>query len=270
MASIKYGCQTYTWQMSYDKYADRLDHIIESVAQSGMTGIEPEICMLGPYNSNPGRLSQDLSNHSLGLGALCLVCDWLGPEETEEERTEADRVINMLEAHFPDTILALCQMPQDDRKDLAQRQHNCIACCHDIGKRAGDAGIVSAFHPNSPEGSVFRTREDYGLLLDRLKTDIIGFVPDSGHIAKGGMDPVQIFREYASATRHVHFKDMTAAGTWSELGRGDIDFAGIVQVLKDSNYNGWIMIEDESGRAVEDPDGVTLENGKYILETFLR
>ena len=226
--------------------------------------------MLGPYNDDPGRPAQDLSTRNLSLGALCLVCDWLGPEETEEEKAEADRVIHVLKAHFPDTLLALCQMPQDDRRDLAQRQRNCISCCHDIGKRAADAGVVSAFHPNSPEGSVFRTREDYRLLLDQLSMDIIGFAPDSGHIAKGGMDPVEIFREYAAITRHVHFKDMTASGTWAEMGKGDIDFAGIVQALTDNDYGGWIMIEDESPRAEEDPDGVTLDNGKYIRETFIR
>lgn len=269
MVSIKYGCQTYTWQMSYDTYANRLDHIIDVVAQSGMTGIEPEICMLGPYNDDPERLSRDLSNHNLSLGALCLVCDWLGPEETEEEKAEADRVIHILKNHFPEALLALCQMPGDDRRDLVQRQNNCITCCHDIGRRAADAGIISAFHPNSPEGSVFRTREDYEILLDKLNPAIVGFSPDCGHIAKGGMDPIEIFGEYAAAIRHVHFKDMTPEGIWAEMGEGSIDFSGIVQILSDSNYSGWIMIEDESPRAEEDPDGVTLDNGRYIQNKFL-
>ncbi len=269
MDSIRFGCQTYTWQMSYEKYADRLDHIIGIVAQSGMAGIEPEVCMLGPYNDNPGKLASDLSARNLTLGALCLVCDWRGPEEAEEERIEADRVIHMLKTHFPGTLLALCQMPGDDRRELGQRQSNCIACCHDIGRRAADAGIVSGFHPNSPEGSVFRTHEDYRILLDRMNPEIVGFAPDCGHIAKGGMDPVEIFGKYATAIRHVHFKDMTPGGIWAEMGKGSIDFAGIVQVLKDSNYSGWVMIEDESPRAEADPDAVTLENGRYIREALI-
>lgn len=194
---------------------------------------------------------------------------WLNKPSEVLRTVEADRVIDMLEAHFPDALLALCQMPGADRENLSERQNNCIACCHDIGRRTADAGIASAFHPNSPEGSIFRTRKDYDLLLDQLNADIIGFAPDCGHIAKGDMDPVEIFREYASAIRHVHFKDMTASGTWAEMGKGDIDFAGIVRVLTDNGYNCWIMIEDESARAEDDPDGVTMDNGRYVQSKFL-
>ena len=268
MCAIQYGCQTYTWQMSYEKYSQRLDHIIDVVGESGFAGIEAEVCMLGPYNEDPVKLAGDLQEKGLQFAALCLVCDWLSPHETPEELVEADRVIAMLKSHFPAAILALCQMPQADRSNLAERQDNCITCSNAIGRRAADSGIRTAFHPNSPEGSVFRIAEDYKVLMDGLDASVVGYAPDAGHIAKGGMDPVAIFQEYGSTIQHVHFKDMRQDGIWAEMGAGDIDFAGIVSALEQNNYQGWIMVEDESPRAEIDPDAVTRANGEYLKANF--
>ena len=270
MGEIKYGCQTYTWQMSYEVYSQKLKAIMGVISDSGLSGIEPEICMLGAYNNAPEKLAIDLEKESLTLSAMCLVCDWRENGESAAERVEADRVFDMLKKHFPGTLLALCQMPGNDREHLRTRQDNCIACISDIGQRAADAGVLSAFHPNSPEGSVFRTQEDYTYLIDKLNTEIVGFAPDFGHIARGGMDPVDLCRQYVSEIRHVHFKDMSKKGVWAEMGNGTIDFRGIVNVLADAGYDGWIMVEDESPRAEVEPDAVTLENGDFIKRVFLR
>ncbi len=109
------------------------------------------------------------------------------------------------------------------------------------------------------------------VLLVSKHLPLIGFsLPDFGHIAKGDMDPVGVCKQYASAIRHVHFKDMTPDGTWAEMGKGSIDFEGIVDVLERAGFDGWVMVEDESARAEQDPDGVTKENGQYVTTTFAR
>jgi inosose dehydratase len=260
---MQFGCQTYTWQMSYDKYADALDHIMDVVASAGFSGLEAEVCMLGRYRSEPVKLAEALARRKLALGAICLVCDWLGAEETAAEFAEADRVIAFLQ-RCPGAMLALCQMPGKDRADLQVRQRNCLSCCNAIAKRAAAVGISAGFHPNSPPGSVFRTQADYAVLLDGLDTKVLGFAPDAGHIAKGGMNPAEIFRHYAPVIRHVHYKDMSQGGSWAEMGKGNIDFRTITGDLMKAGYAGWIMIEDESARAEADPDAVTRANGEYL------
>jgi len=99
-----------------------------------------------------------------------------------------------------------------DRSNLHQRQVNAIACIDAIAGRAADLGIECSFHPNSPAGSVFRIKEDYLVLLDSLDSRIVGFAPDAGHIAKGGMDAIEIFNTYRSLIKHIHFKDITTSG----------------------------------------------------------
>lgn len=267
-SSIPFGCQTYTWQMSFEKYRGELAHIISTVGASGMTGIEPEMCMLGKFAAEPARLRDCLQTSGVTLGALCLVCDWLEAKENPAERALADAAIAILKDYFPESVLVLCQMPGADRRNLAGRQKNALACVNAVGARAHGAGLVSAFHPNSPAGSVFRTADDYAIMLEGLASKNVGFAPDAGHIAKGGMDPVKVLRETRGLVRHVHFKDMDATGQWKEMGRGCIDFRGIVDLLKQANYRGWVMIEDESAFAEKDPDAVTLANGKYVQENF--
>lgn len=268
MSKIQFGCQTYTWQMSYDKYSDALDHILDVVTASHFRGLEAEVCMLGKYRTEPSKLAEALGRRGIALAAICLVCDWPDAKESDAERAEADRVIAFLK-HFPGAMLALCQMPGKDRSHLEIRQKHCIQCCNALAQRAADAGVPSAFHPNSPPGSLFRTEEDYKVLLAGLNSQVLGFAPDAGHIANGGMDVVRIFRQYASIIRHVHFKDRAAAGGWALMGEGNIDFPTLTSDLQSAGYGGWIMVEDESPLAEVDPDAATRRNGIYVGSTLV-
>lgn len=268
MSQIKFGCQFYTWQMCGQQYIGDLSHILKVVNIASFAGIEPETCMLGSYYDNPLLLQNTLSLHSLELGALAFACYWAGPGETEEERREADYVFNYLK-FFPKTHLVLTQLPGKNRSDLRQRQSNLLTCVNAIAKRATDHGIICSFHPNSPPGSVFRSREDYRILLNGLNSHIIGFTPDTGHIAKGGIDIRDIFGTYRSMIKHIHFKDITASGKWTAMGAGTIDFPWIVAMLRDTGYAGWVMVEEESPKAKTDPDAATIKNGEYLRRVLL-
>ncbi|MCC6443497.1 MAG: sugar phosphate isomerase/epimerase [Armatimonadetes bacterium] len=265
MSRMQIGCQTYTWQMSGEKYRGRVKHIASVVSRAGFGGLEPEIVMLGDFYPDAGRLAGALERSGLSLAAIAFVQDWQHSQETDEERQAAETAFRFLD-RFPGCLLALGQMPGRDRSALRERQQNTLACLNAAGKRAADRGLACAYHPNSPAGSLFRTEEDYRVLLDGLDAVAVGFAPDAGHIARGGMDPVKIFGEYRPLIRHVHFKDMDSSGGWAEMGQGMIDFPAIVASLHETGYTGWIMVEDESPRAESDPDAVTLDNGRYVRE----
>jgi inosose dehydratase len=254
--------------MSGERYVGQLAHILDIVSTAGFSGIEPETCMLGPYYEDPNALQETLRRFKLKLGAIALVCDWAEPNETEEEKREAERIFEYI-SHFPETHLVLCQMPGKDRSNLSQRQKNAIACINQVATRAANLGIICSFHPNSPPGSIFRTKEDYQKLLENLDNRVVGFAPDTGHIRKGGIDVIDIFKTYGALIKHVHFKDINASGTWTAMGKGIIDFPHIVNMLRDSGFAGWIMVEEESQMAEVDPDSATFLNGKYIQEQLL-
>lgn len=254
--------------MSYDMYAGKLPHIMQVMHDAGFTGIEAEACMMGRWYDDPKEFASLLKEYGLQYAALALPLDWRHAKETDEEYFQAQKAIAFLK-HFPGTILLLCHLPGLDCSNLAERQANQIACLSAIAMRATDAGIVTAFHPNSSFGSAFRTAEDYAYLLEMLEKHEIGYCPDAGHIAHGGMDPVQIIRKAMPLVRHVHFKDMDENGIWRSMGCGKINFPAIVSELSAANYSGWVMVEEESADAVTDPDGVTQHNGQYFQSILL-
>jgi inosose dehydratase len=262
MGKIKLACETYTWQMPGEQYKGKLDHIMRIVSEAGFTGIEPETSFFGDL-SDPAKMQDMLSQYHLELAALVHVEDWRHSKETDQERANAEQWMEFL-SHFPDTIYLLVQMPGQDRKNLIERQQNLLSCVNAIAERATDQGIICSYHPNSPEGSVYRTEDDYKILLNGLNQQWIGYTPDIGHIAKADMDPLKIIKEYRDLVNMVHYKDMYENGDWARTGDGVIDIAGITKYLIDSGYQGWIVMEDECDQAITDPDGVTLQDGTYI------
>jgi inosose dehydratase len=268
MSQIKFGCQFYTWQMSGDRYVGKLPHILNVVKPAGFAGIESEPGMLGSYYDDPSMLKDLLNQINVQLGAIAFVCDWANPDETDQERSEAERVFKYTKL-FPEAHLVLCQMTGKDRSNLRQRQENLISCVNAVAARAVDHGLSCSYHPNSPDGSVFRIEEDYKILLDKLDSSVVGFAPDTGHIVKGGIDVGKLLKTYRPLIKHIHFKDITASGGWTAMGAGIIDFRGIVTMLKDTGYAGWIMIEEESPEAEVDPNSATTKNGKYLQRSLL-
>lgn len=266
--TIQFGCQTYTWQMSYEKYKNSFGDILDTIKKSGFKGVEAEICMLGSFYEDHNLLQEALAKRGLELAALTLALPWLQREETQQEKEEADRLFKYLK-HFPQAKLILVQLPGHDRANLKERQKNGLNCANEVARRAYESGIVSAFHPNSPEGSVFRTADDYEIMFSGLDYQYIGYCPDSGHIANGGMDVLRVFENNSSQIRHVHFKDISMDKKWQKMGQGVIDHKGIVKLLRNTGYDEWIMVEEESEQAEADPDQATIQNGKYMNDVLL-
>jgi len=246
------------------RYLLKLDHIMDICQKAGMQGIEPDNSFM-TLHEDPIKMKESLEKHGLQLSSLAYVEDWLQPKETDEERQRADKWISFLQ-HFPETILLSVQMPQSNRDNLRERQLNMINCVNDFSRRAADKGITCSNHPNSPAGSIFRIESDYEILLEGLDDEVCGYCPDVGHIAKGGMDPLKILKQYRSQINLVHYKDMHADGRWAPTGEGDLDFTDMTQYLVDTDYAGWIVMEDECDEAITNPDWLTIRDGVYILK----
>jgi inosose dehydratase len=244
MSSIKLACETYTWQMPGEQYKGRLEHIMEVAARAGFKGIEPDSSFLH-HLSDPVLMKRALNKFELELSVFCYVENWLQP---------------------------VVQMPGKDRQHLQERQQNLLSCVNEIARRAAGKGITCSYHPNSPMGSVYRTEEDYKILLNGLDSSVIKYTPDVGHIAKAGMNPLAIVREYAELINCIHYKDMFADGRWAPMGEGIIDFMEMTNYLQSIAFSGWIVVEDECDKAITDPDSVAMEDGLYnkrVLEPLL-
>lgn len=54
------------------------------------------------------------------------------------------------------------------------------------------------------------------------------------------------------------------------MGEGVIDLVSTTNYLKSIDNEGWIVVEDECGKAITDPDSVAVENGYFIKKYYSR
>lgn len=265
---FRFGSEVYTWYMAGngETHKGRLGHMIEIIAKAGFTGIQPIFTWMGDL-VDPGLLASKLQENGIELAALALAQEWNGKEETVEERIISDNAIALLE-YFPKAILNTVQIPTG-RHDLETRQKSLVNIVNSVSQRAHDKGIACSYHPNSPHSSIIRTAEDYQIVLEGLNEKVTGWTPDVGHIINGEMDPLAKMKEYQDLINHVHYKDWNGTPEWTIMGNGKVDLVGITQWLKDINYSGWIICEDEGPEALEDPDYVTLHDGNWIKNDLI-
>src|SRR6187200_3357257 len=147
----------------------------------------------------------------------------------------------------------------DKRVELSDREWAealaALDAVHEAGRRHG---LRCVLHPHV--GTAVETPEDITRVLEGSNVD---FCLDIGHIFCGGGDPVAIAQRLGDRIGHVHFKDVDTtiaqsmitrktswaegvdAGVFKPLGQGDIDFTAIFSVLKEIDYDGWIVIEQD-------------------------
>lgn len=265
---FKFGSEVYTWFMSGngETHKGRLGHMIEVISKAGFTGIQPIFTWMGDL-VDPDLLEAKLKEQGIELAALALGLDWNSDGETADEKKIADHAIRVLE-RFPGAVLNTVQIPTG-RHDLAQRQKNLVNIVNTVSQRAADKGIPCSFHPNSPHSSIIRTEEDYKIVLESLNPSVTGWTPDVGHIINGGMDPLTKMKEYQSLINHVHYKDWNGEPEFALMGTGKVNLLSVTQWLKDINYSGWIICEDEGEEALNDPDFVTLHDGNWIQKDLI-
>lgn len=277
MGKIQFGSEVYTWFMqgTGKGYDNKLDHMIKVASEAGFTGIEPMVLeisasalgcskyWLGPQ-IDPILMKDTLQKYNMKLCGLALVCAWDGETEAPNEKEAADFTINYLK-HFPGAMLGTVTLPSGRTNDLQKRRLNVAKNVNAVSQRANDAGLVCSYHPNSPPASLVRTQEDYDVVLSSLDPKVTGWTPDVGHIIRGGMDVIATLNKWQHLVNHIHYKDYSGNGAepWAQMGTGKLDFHKITEWLVARNYSGWIICEDEAHGAVDDPDGITKQNGEW-------
>lgn len=262
VSGLKVGCQTYTWEMLGQAWQGGPDDLIKAIAKAGYSGLEITDNMIGRYATQPDEFAATLAHHGLELVALAVA----SPSGfTELDRIEADlevlrRRLDFV-ARFPGALLSLGSAtavsdgPREDRFAVAAEVYN------RAGKLGAAMGVDVAVHPSSHHNTLLLDREDYERLFDLLDKDTVGWVPDTGHILRGHENLLDTLRAYKDRIRYLHLKDADTQGRWAMLGQGACDIRAVVHLLSEApRFNGWLVVEEESDEAAEDPDGAVKRN----------
>ena len=159
-----------------------------------------------------------------------------------------------------------------------------LALLETIAAETRAAGARIAFHPHA--GTYVETPEEVEHLADAIDAATLPFCLDVGHFLVGGGDPAEAIRRYGARVAHVHLKDVdpevldglrdgSVGGfgaairqrLFTELGAGALDLDGVLVALAERHYDGWLMVEQDSGWG---PPAESAAIGRRVLAAALR
>lgn len=267
--------------------------VLDEMVETGYAGTE-----LGDWGfmpSVPTELSKVLLNKNLELlGAFVPVA----LAEANAHKAGIDLALKtaglMHEAGYPSAFLVLA----DENGSVEERTRNAGRITPAMGlseeqwltfAAGADAiaravketyGMRTVFHHHC--GGYVETPGEVAKLMELTDPEILGLCLDMGHYAFGGGDPVEALEKYYSRIWHVHFKDFdpevgqkaeknsfnyfksVEEGVFCELGKGNVDFQAIVNLLNSKGYDGWIVVEQDVLPGMGSPKKCANNNRNYI------
>lgn len=155
---------------------------------------------------------------------------------------------------------------------------------HGIAAEAATLGHRTVFHPHA--GTFVETRAEVDRFVAETDPARVGICLDVGHLLVGGGDPVETLLALGERVTHLHLKDVDPvvlgrlrhgeiadfgaairARLFTELGAGMLDLDGVIEVLEARDYDGWLMVEQDSCWG---PPSESAAIGRRVLAGALR
>jgi inosose dehydratase len=276
------------------------DRVLDEIAQTGYEGTE--LGDWGFFSTDPARLRGDITRRSLSLVGAFVPVALSNPAAHADGEALAVRTARLIaEACHgeagdgeggPHVILsdATAAVPARTAKagritpedSLSTREWEIVADgAHRIASAVRDAtGLRTAFHHHC--ATYVETPAEIDTLLRMTAPDLVGLCLDTGHATFGGADPLALLRRFRDRIWHVHFKDCSPAvadaarregwgyvtavrrGIFCELGAGSVNFAAILNELRRTRYDGWIVVEQDVLPSMGTPADSAARNRAFL------
>jgi len=217
------------------------------VFELGFKGVEGEYVIANVYEGRRQEFTAKMKQYGVQLAALYSSADLVYAEESYRNVFNNLEVCGFLRENGAKVlVVGGFSNPKGSEEDFKRM----AGVGNELGRAALEKyGIKVGYHPHL--GSMVQDREGIGRLMDLTDPRYFFLAPDTGHLAAGGSDPVEVFRTYGKRIIHVHLKDYDPnamgfggrRGRTAPLGRGNVDFSALIGILNDLGYDGWADIE---------------------------
>jgi inosose dehydratase len=177
---------------------------------------------------------------------------------TIEKVRRTARLFSELDARFV-CVAAIVDDEWSPRIELTTAQwDHLLAALPLVDEAAGEFGVVHVLHPH------WRTTVEQDADVRRvLEGSDVKICLDTGHLALGGSDPLEVARAFGERVAHVHLKDVSGPvasrlrrgelelvaavqeGLFQPLGAGDVAVGELVLQLERGGYEGWYVLEQD-------------------------
>lgn len=224
---------------------------LQDLKAAGADGIEftPRPGELDAAGLTMASVRQLLRESGLVVSAHYLSGPFYDPAKKAEIFAQAQEKIDSLRAFGAvNMVVGPPAAPAGaDRMDLIARMAPVL---DELGRLARGQDIAIGIHPHL--NSVVETPEETDAIMQRCDPAAVGLALDTGHFHLAGGDVVRAVKTYGSRLNYLHFKDAVRPFSrpdffpnLRDLGKGDVDFPGVMRALRDLSYRGWINVEQD-------------------------
>ena len=232
---MKIGCQTITF--GNERHKNDITGIIKAVASAGYDGMETGFFRLDVNEAENYR--KYLLEYNIEQAAIHIGGDF---NDTESVKKQLDNVPNLIKlAHTLDCKnIFLSGSPASEYYRIVAENIN------KLGKLLYQEGLMLSYHNHDWEVKNNGCECCCALytICDNTDPKYLSFVPDIGWIARGGKNPVKVLQRLGGRVKNLHFKEFTADGKFTELGRGVVDFGEVYEFVKPCDF--WIIAEQDA------------------------
>ncbi len=257
---MKVGHTGITWGIPGD-----VEQAYRDTAELGYLGFETFAQTILTWNEQPGGYRALVERYGIPTGAAYCHKTWIDPATATEELAAARREADALQAVSGQTLVLQAgrRLPGGYSADQFR---TLAAALNEIGRYCRDRGLATGLHPHT--GTAIETRPEIDTILGLLDPVYVGFAPDTGQIAKGGSDILEVMRTYRRRITHVHLKDWNgsydkdAEGNdidssgyvnYEPVGNGSLPMPAILDVLIEDGFDGWVNVELDGTRHAPRP-----------------
>ena len=295
MSTIRVGNAPCSWGIieNVDGTWDPYGQVLDEMHETGYAGTE-----LGEWGfmpTDPRVLEDALATRKLALPASWVTVKLHDPACHDASQADAVRNARQLaQVGGPDSLVVLGNDPYTDpvrtlhagriqpEQALSEAQWEIFAQGANQVARAvkEETGLRTVFHHHI--GTWIETPGETVRLMEMTDPHLIGLCFDTGHCRFGGGDPLTELKRHGDRVWHVHFKDhdprvaarsrqegwgaikAVGQGVFCELGNGDVDFPGVLAHLRQVDYQGWIIVEQDVLPGMGSPKESAARNRAYI------
>ena len=274
--SIKLGVAPIAW--SNDDMPElggntSLEQCLKEASIAGFSGIE----FGGKFSKNSKDLLPKLNKENLQLCSGWYGAKLLSNNPKEEFKLMRDQLNLFKECNAPCMVFAeITNSVQGDPKTPLSKRPNLskddwnklIERINEISKMMMDEGMPLAYHHHM--GTVIENESETTRLIESTNDDVKLLI-DTGHMLFAQGNFVKLAENFSERLIHVHCKDIRKEvldeslkndstfrqafldGAFTVPGDGCIDYVPFLKVLKNKNYNGWLVVEAEQDPAKANP-----------------
>lgn len=230
---------------------------LREAGELGYTACETFTHIALQYEERVEEFKGLLAGAGFRLSALYGGGRFSDPAKRQHVISYNERVARFLVANGADRIVFGPAGPRTEGGTTLDELKTAAATINEAAKRCFDLGVKACVHPHL--WTEIETRREIDAIMEMTDPRYVFFAPDTAHLYKAGMDPVEVMRAYHDRIAYVHLKDVTpeapdmskftaftgteALPVFCELGLGPVDFAAVVDFLRSIEYGGWLTVE---------------------------